>query len=143
MLAAPQLAQQWARLQNLQSATGGRSPDERAALLDKPAVAVAREIAEAVPPDACVQVLAYAGPAAIDYYDARFDYLLYPRRSQVTSDWRRDAADCSYVAVFRDTAQNLQAEPYSGDWDEAALQQRLSQYQAVHSIRTAAVYKKP
>ena len=124
-IAAPGLSERYAKLSETRNLLGDRSPAERSSLLDNPAVTVAGEISRAVPADGCVAVLAYAGPAAIDYYRARFAYLLYPRRVEVFADAAASAESCEFVAVFRDTRQNLAAEPFQGVWDEAELGQRL------------------
>ena len=135
-VAAPTLLAQWENTARARAALGGMTFEERAAAVDNPAVTVAREIARAVPEDACVAVLAYAGPAAIDYYNARLDYLLYPRRAQVFANTNAQVDDCDYLAVFRDTQQNLQAEPFAGQWDSAALAERT---QALEAVETGAV----
>jgi len=121
----------------------GQELSERAALLDNPAFPVAHAIADAVPSDACVEILAYAGPAAVDYYNARFDYLLYPRRVRVTADVSERLDDCDYLAVFRDTPQNLAAEPFAGNWDDAVLAERTRQAERVESDAGVMLYKLP
>lgn len=122
-------------------ALGGGAAERRAALLDNPAFPVAHAIAKAVPPEACVDVAAYAGPAAIDYYNARFDYLLYPRRVTVAPDVTVSTPDCGFLAVFRDTPQNLAAEPFSGNWDQAALTARTANAERVGGDGAVMVYK--
>lgn len=122
-------------------ALGSRGVAERAALVDNPAFPVAHAIAQATPPDACIEVLAYAGPAAIDYYNARMDYLLYPRRVSVSAGTSDTAADCGYLAVFRDTQQNLAAEPFAGQWDEAAIEVRTAGAERIGSDPNVALYK--
>jgi hypothetical protein len=126
LIAAPALLDQWNRQSALLKSIGRLSPRERAQALDNPAVPVADRIAAAVPPEGCVAVLAYAGPAAIDYYNARLDYLLYPRRVQVYPSPTAELQDCDVFATFRDTPQNLALEPFQGAWDDAALAQRIA-----------------
>ena len=140
VLAASPLAQQWSRQREMLRALGDADPAQRTALLDSPAFPAAHAIAEAVPADACVQVLAYAGPGAIDYYNARFDYLLYPRRVSVSAD-AAAATDCDYLAVFRDTQQNLAAEPFAGEWDEAALEARTAGAERLGGDANVMLYK--
>ena len=115
---------------------------ERSRLLDDPAFGVAETIAAAVPAGECVSVSAYAGPAAIDYYNARFDYLLYPRRVEVLTRSEAAPGDCAYWAVFRDTERNLAAEPFQGVWDEDALRARSAALEQVAAGERAAVYRR-
>ncbi len=143
LIAAPGLSERYAKWSDTSKLLGGRSPDERAALLDSPAVPVAREIAKAVPPSSCVTVLAYAGPAAIDYYRARLAYLLYPRSVQVFADAAAPVENCGFLAVFRDTRKNLAAEPFQGSWDDNQLQQRLDGLQSVIANGPVRVYRVP
>lgn len=140
-LAAPALSTQWERQSRMLAALDSKSLAERAALLDNPAFAVAHAIAEKVPPDACVQTLAYAGPAAVDYYNARFDYLLYPRKVSVTADVSAPADGCGYLAVFRDTPQNLAAEPFAENWDEAVLAARTEGAERLGGDSVVSVFK--
>lgn len=124
-LAIPGLAEQWTRSKQLRGILSGKDTGERASLLDNPIYGAAHEIASVVPADGCVTVLAYAGPDAIDYYNARLDYLLYPRRVHVVSD--SSAQGCGFIAVMRDTSANLAASPFAGTWDEGALSVRLAE----------------
>lgn len=121
----------------------GQSVAERASTVDNPAFAVAHEIASAVPADACVSVLAYAGADAIAYYDARFDYLLYPRRARVVANSDVPFEQCNFVAVFRDTPANLAVSPFAGRWDEAALSIRLAELDLVHRSDRVEVFRRP
>ena len=121
----------------------GADPTDRAQAVDNPAFGIAHEIAETTPQDACITVLAYAGPAAIDYYNARFDYLLYPRRVSVSADSAAGSAECEYLAVFRDTPANLKAEPFSGAWDEEALAERTATLDNVLRSERVSVYRRP
>lgn len=141
--AAPGLSERYEILTSLRDRLGERSLEERAALLDNPALPVAREILQAVPPQGCITVLAYAGPAAIDYYRARFGYLLYPRRVQVFADSAAPIEDCAYLAVFRDSRQNLAAEPFQGAWDEAGLERRLQPLEPIATEGPVRLYRVP
>jgi len=141
VLAASPLAEQWSRQGEMLQALGSGGVAERAALVDNPAFPVAHAIAEATPPDACIEVLAYAGPAAIDYYNARLDYLLYPRRVSVSAQLGTIAPDCGYLAIFRDTQQNLAAEPFAGQWDEAAIAARTAGAERVGTDPNVILYK--
>lgn len=141
LLAVGPLLAQWETASRARRALSPISFAERAAAVDNPAVAVARDIAQAVPADGCVLVLAYAGPAAVDYYNARLDYLLYPRYVRVVANSAAESADCGYLAVFRDTPQNLQAEPFAGDWDSATLDARVRTMEPVGSGSAVQVYR--
>ena len=141
--AAPGLSERYAKWNQTANLLGSRSLEERTLLLDSPAFPVAGEIERGVPPQACVTVLAYAGPAAIDYYRARLGYLLYPRRVQVFADSSATAENCEFLAVFRDSRQNLAAEPFQGRWDEAALEQRLGGLEAVATSQRVRIYRTP
>lgn len=142
VLVAPTLLEQRAQTDRLAAALGDRSPAARQAALDDPAFRVAQSIAAVVPEDSCVTVIAYAGPAAVDYYDPRFDYLLYPRRSRVVADSSAGGDDCGYLAVFRDTQRNLAAEPFKGQWDQPALDARLAALDKVGGEDGVAVYRR-
>jgi hypothetical protein len=141
-IAAPGLSERYSTLNQASARLGGHSVEERAALLDNPALPVAQAIAQAVPPRSCVTVLAYAGPAAIDYYRARFAYLLYPRRVHVFADSSASAADCEFLAVFRDSRQNLAAEPFQGAWEDAELERRLQPLERIADA-PVRVYRVP
>lgn len=112
-------------------------------MVDNPAFAVAHEIANVVPSNSCVSVLAYAGTDAIGYYNARFDYLLYPRRVLVIANSDVPFEQCAFVAVFRDTPANLAASPFAGRWDEVALSIRLAELDAVHRSNQVEVFRRP
>lgn len=141
-MAAPGLSQRYSRLSDTRDLLGSRSVEERSLLLDNPAFPVAKEIQQVVPPQGCVTVLAYAGPAAIDYYRARLGYLLYPRRVQVSADSESSAEDCGFLAVFRDSRQNLAAEPFQGNWDESQLRSRLGSLERLDGERVQ-LYRVP
>jgi len=138
---APGLSKQYSKLIRAHRLLAERSATERAALLDNPAFSVAEEIRRAAPPGACVLVLAYAGPAAIEYYRARLGYLLYPRRVQVEADSAAEAADCPYLAVFRDSEPNLAAEPFGGSWDGEQLQRRLSSLERLAASKPVEIFR--
>ncbi|MEZ5393650.1 MAG: hypothetical protein R2724_12460 [Bryobacterales bacterium] len=140
-LAAPELMEQWERPSALRASVGRLTGEERAQALDNPAVPVAERIAAAVPADGCVSVLAYAGPAAIDYYNARLDYLLYPRRVQVYPNVTGALEDCDAFAVFRDTQQNLALEPFQGEWDDAALAERIRGAERLGGDEIVSIYR--
>src|SRR5690606_25785165 len=127
---------------DLLQALSGADAERRATLVDNPAFPVGHALASATPDDACILVLAYAGPAAVDYYNARLDYLLYPRRVRVTADVSDAAPEgCGYLAVFRDPPQNLAAEPFAGNWDEAALAARIEGAERLQAGDAVMLYK--
>ena len=142
-LAATPLRTQIDKTLKARTLFGGRDAAERTSLLDNPGFRVAQEIGDAVPPNECVVVLAYAGPAAIDYYQSRFAYYLYPRKVLVFDEIDAAADGCRYLSVFRDTAQNLASEPFAGNWDQADLGERLSALEPVQSGELARVYRVP
>lgn len=142
LIAAPALLEQWERQGSLLDRIGRLTPHERAEALDTPAVPVAERVAAAVPEDGCVAILAYAGPAAIDYYSARLDYLLYPRRVEVYADPSAALEGCAVFAVFRDTQQNLALEPYQGAWDDAALAARIGDAERIGGDEIVAIYQR-
>jgi hypothetical protein len=143
LIAAPGLSERYAKWNDAEKLLASRSLDERSDLLDYPAFPVTREIAQAVPPQSCVTVLAYAGPAAIDYYRARFAYLLYPRRVQVFADAAAPVENCEFLAVFRDSRKNLAAEPFQGSWDETQLQRRLEPLESIATDGSVRIYRVP
>jgi len=121
----------------------GRDAAERTSMFDNPGFRVAQEIGGAVPADECVVVLAYAGPAAIDYYQSRFAYYLYPRKVLVFDEIAAKEDECRYLAVFRDTEQNLASEPFAGRWNQADLSKRLNALDHVQAGELAEVYRVP
>jgi hypothetical protein len=141
-LAAGPLVKTYEDGARLREALGDRGADERLAALDHPGYQIAQRLIEAVPPDACVVVMAYAGPAAIDYYRSRFNYFLYPRRVSVFPSSAAEFGDCEYVAVFRDTRQNLAAAPFQGTWNAEELQARLSSYQVASDSEIVEIYRR-
>ncbi len=143
LVSAPGLFNQWSRSGDLRRAVGARDAEAAAELLDAPVFPAAQQIASVVPDEGCVLVLAYAGTEAADYYRARLDYLLYPRGASVSTDSSASRADCSYLAVLRDTPQNLQAAPFRGQWDERALSIRLASLELLHRGDNVEVYRTP
>ncbi len=143
VIATPGLRDQYSETTKVREMLGGRSVDERTALLDNPGFRVAEEIELAVPADSCVLVLAYSGPAAVDYYQARLAYYLYPRRVRVVDRISTPAEGCEYLAVFRDSPRNLAAEPFRGTWDEKQLERRLSSLDLVSDGRFADIFRIP
>ena len=142
-LAATPLRTQMDKTLRTRALFEGRGAAERTSLLDNPGFRVAQEIGAAVPANECVVVLAYAGPAAIDYYQSRFAYYLYPRKVLVFDTVSAAAGDCRYLAVFRDTAQNLASEPFAGRWNQADLSKRLSALDHVQAGELTEVYRVP
>jgi len=140
-LAAPVLSNQWGRTLDAWTKLSALSVAERELKSDPVAVEVARDIAEGVPAEACVAVLAYAGADAATYYRGRLAYLLYPRKVRLYP--RSDAAvgDCEHVAVFRDTSQNLRASPFAGRWNQQELDQRLSSLELIQRGGMARVFR--
>ena len=142
-IAAPGLIDQYSETAQVREMLGGRTVDERTAMLDNPGFRVAEEIEGAVPADGCVLILAYAGPAAVDYYRARMTYYLYPRRVRVVDHISAPDQGCEYLAVFRDSPQNLAAEPFRGKWDEQQLERRLSSLDRVSDGKFADIFRVP
>jgi hypothetical protein len=127
----------------MRSALAGKSADQRSAFFDNPAFQAAQDVAQAVPADGCVLVLAYAGPDAVTYYQPRFRYLLYPRRVHVAADSSATMEGCGHLAVFRDSAVHLGESPFAGSWDQPALQQRLSALRRTAATDFIDVYALP
>lgn len=151
-LAAPVLSHQWGRTVDAWGKLSGLSAEERELQADPVAVQVARDIEAGVPaagnPESrCVTVLAYVGPDAADYYRGRLAYLLYPRQVRLVprsrSAARAGAGDCEYLAVFRDTPQNLRSSPFAGRWNQQELDQRLAALKPVHGGAMAQVFRVP
>lgn len=139
-LAVPPLAEQWRAWGDLAPRLDGRNLDERLALFDTPGYPVAQAIAANVPEEGCVMVAAYAGPDAVNYYQARLPYFLYPRRVHLRADSGVTAEDCRYLAVFRDTRQNLAASPFSGTWEQETLDARTGAMERVHGDTLVTIY---
>ena len=83
------------------------------------------------------------GPAAIDYYQSRFAYYLYPRKVLVFDEIAAKENECRYLAVFRDSAQNLANEPFAGRWNQADLSKRLNALDHVRAGELTEVYRVP
>ena len=143
LLSIPYLRGRFDTLMDARKNLAGRSPDERQLYFDNPAYPLSIDLAAAVPADSCVNVLAYAGPNAANYYSARLDYLLYPRRVELSTDSSTDVESCEYLAVFQDLSRNLQADPFVGNWDTEALRQRVEDLTAIASTNTVSVYRLP
>ncbi len=141
LVAWPKLGEQFASLEDWQRKLGGRSIEERAAMVDYPAYLVAEQVRQATPAGACVLFLAYTGPEHVNYYKTRFDYYLYPRRVVVQANTAAAADNCPYLAVFRDSAQNLQVEAFHGAWDDEQLRQRLAHLEKVHAGPHVEIYR--
>jgi hypothetical protein len=86
-------------------------------------------------------LVAWLGLAAP--YRARLAYLLYPRRIQVLADSAAALGDCGYFVVFRDTEQNLAAEPFAGSWNQQDLERRLASLETVAVTSLARIYRTP
>ena len=141
-LAAPILGSQWGRTFDAWTTLSGLTADERELKADPVAVQVARDIAQGVPASGCVTVLAYAGPDAADYYRGRLAYLLYPRRVRLFPRSRiAGGGDCEYLAVFRETPQNLRSSPFAGRWNQGELDQRLASLDRVQRGAIAQVFR--
>lgn len=141
--AASPLAEQYAQTSRIRSALAGKSADQRSAYFDNPGFQAAQDMAPVVPADGCVLILAYTGPDAVTYYQARFRYLLYPRRVRVAADSSATVEGCGYLAVFRDSAVHLRESPFAGSWDQAALEQRLSALRRITATDFVNVYALP
>jgi len=121
---------------------GQLSSLELARAIDSAAFPLAEEIAAHVPEDGCVSVLAYAGADAVEYYRSRLAYLLYPRRSLVVPRTGGGLNDCGYVAVYRDTPENLAGSPFAGRWDQQRLDERTAELELVSSSRRVLIYRR-
>jgi hypothetical protein len=147
-LAAPVLSHQWGRTVDAWGKLAGLSVEERELQSDPVAIQVARDIAAGVPAEGspegpCVTVLAYVGPDAADYYRGRLAYLLYPRQVRLVPRSRGGAAECGYLAVFRDTPQNLRSSPFAGRWNQQELDQHLASLEPVHNGAMTQVFRVP
>ena len=143
LLSIPYLRGRFDTLMDARESLASRSSDERQVYADNPAYPLSIDLAAVVPADSCVNVLAYAGPNAASYYSARLDYLLYPRRVEVSTNSATDVENCGYLAVFQDLSRNLQADPFAGNWDTEALRQRVEDLTAIASTDTVSVYRLP
>ncbi len=141
LVAWPRLSEQFSSLEQWRDRLADRSMAERLVVIDYPAYVVAEQVRQATPPDACVFFISYTGPEHVNYYKTRFDYYLYPRRVLVDANTGRTAEHCAYVAIFRDSPQNLQVEPFRGVWNEEELGQRLAAMEKVHSGPHLELYR--
>jgi hypothetical protein len=139
-LASPRLFEQWGQTSALRARLAGKPPQERALFFDSPLLRVSGEVAASTPEDACVTVLAYAGPDALKYYRARFRYELYPRRVDVVAASSANLDRCAYLAVFRDSEANLRQSPFAGEWNAEQLRERLAGFTRVGGA-TANIYR--
>lgn len=125
-IAWPHLSEQFSTSERAQAALGGLGWEERTAALDEPGYRVAASIANTVPARSCVLVLSDTGPEHLRYYRSRFPYYLYPRQVRLSDRTEETGTRCEYLAVFRDTPQNLAQEPFHGHWDEHQLAERTA-----------------
>ncbi len=126
VIAWPHLSEQFSTSEQARAALGPLSWEQRTAALDEPGSRVAQDIANVVPDRGCVLVLSYAGPEHLRYYRSRFPYYLYPRQVRLSDHTDEAGRGCEYLAVFRDTPQNLAQEPFHGHWDERQLAERTA-----------------
>ena len=140
-VAAPRLQEQFHNTEKAWTELAGLSLDERSIRFHGRSAPLAQELAVAVPDKGCVLLLAYTGPAARDFYKQRLTYDLYPRRVHVVTNPRAKRRGCGYLAVFRDSPENLNSDPFKGRWDESALNQRLGQLDQVVSGGTVDIYR--
>jgi hypothetical protein len=141
--AAMPLAEQFLQGSRMRAVLAGKSAAERTGYFDNPAFQAAEEIAQAVPADGCVVILAYAGPDAVQYYQARFRYLLYPRDVRVFAGIAASAERCGHLAVFYDSPGHLNQSPFSGTWDTQALKERLQSLRRLLVTDAVDIYALP
>ena len=141
LIAWPPLARQFANLVVWQQRLADRPMAERVALVDYPAYIVAEQIRPVVPPNACLQFLAYTGPEHVNFYKTRFDYYLYPRRIRVDANTGAAVENCEYLAVFRDSQRNLAEESFRGVWNEDQLRHRLAPLRRIHAGPQLEIYR--
>jgi hypothetical protein len=141
--AAMPLAEQFSQTSQMRAVLAGKGASERTAYFDNPAFQAAQEIAPAVPADGCVVILAYAGPDAVQYYQARFRYLLYPRQVHVLADASASVEGCGHLAIFYDSPEHLSQSPFAGTWDAQALKERLQSLRRLLVTGTVDIYALP
>ena len=142
-VAAMPLAEQLSQASQMRAVLAGKSTSERTAYFDNPAFQAAEEIAQAVPADGCVVILTYAGPDAVEYYRARFRYLLYPRQVHVLADASAAVESCGHLAVFYDSPEHLSQSPFAGTWDAQALKERLQSLRRLLVTDAVDIYALP
>jgi hypothetical protein len=147
LVAWPHLSEQFSTTERTRAVLADLSWEQRAAALDQPAYQVAADLAKAIPEQDCVVLLAYAGPEHLRYYRSRLAYYLYPRHMLFPDDPSlknvnpEAAGKCEYLAVFRDTPQNLAQEPFHGHWDERLLAERTAGMNRVLANGPLEVYR--
>ena len=137
------LAKQFLQGSRMRAVLVGKSAAERTGYFDNPAFQASEEIAQAVPADGGVVILTYAGPDAVQYYQARFRYLLYPRDVRVFADTSASVEGCGHLAVFYDSPAHLSQSPFSGTWDSRALSQRLKSLRRLLVTDAVDIYALP
>ncbi|HYM11658.1 MAG TPA: hypothetical protein VEU62_13055 [Bryobacterales bacterium] len=140
-IAWPHLSEQFSASEQARAALGPLSWEQRTAALDEPGYGVATDIADTVPARGCVLVLSYTGPEHLRYYRSRFPYYLYPRKVRLSDRTEETGAGCEYLAVFRDTPQNLAQEPYHGHWDEHQLAERTAAMTRVFAADGVQIFR--
>lgn len=125
-LAWPHLDEQFSTTRQTLAALAVVSWDERTAAEWPAGYRAAQAVARVVPPSGSVLVLAYTGPAALNYYQARFPYYLYPRRLRVADRTDAPSDTETYLVVFRDAPATLAREPFRGHWDSRQLGERTA-----------------
>lgn len=140
LVAWPHLSEQFSTTSRALAALSSLSWEERAAALDQPGYSVARQIAGAVPSRSCVLVLSHTGPEHLRYYRARFQYYLYPRRVRFSDHTNEPGAGCEYLAILRDSAQNLAQEPFRGHWEEREIAQRTARMKKIISGEQVEIF---
>ncbi len=74
---------------------------------------------------------------------SRLRYLLYPRRVHTFDRTSATVKKCPFLAVFRDTDQNLAVEPFTGRWRHDELRERVHLLQLLNESAAVAVYGVP
>lgn len=141
LIAWPHLSEQFSNTEQARAALAELSWEQRAAAIDQPAYRIAEEIAKVVPERRCVLVLGYTGPEHLRYYHSRLTYYLYPRRVRLSDRTDEATGGCDYLAVFRDSRQNLAIEPFHGHWDEAQLAERTANMTKLFSADQMQVFQ--
>ena len=137
----PNLEEQIGTTEQARAALGEIAWQARTAALDAPGYAVAEAIGRVVPATACVLVLAHTGTEHARYYQSRFSYYLYPRQVRFSDHSNADQKGCAFLAVFRDTPQNLAQEAFRGRWDEAELVTRTAEMKKVAAAPQVEIFQ--